>query len=310
MPTMPNFFIVGAQRAGTTNLYHLLQQHPQIFMSAMKEPGYFHWVDHPDGVRWPNGAVTRPGIHDEDEYLRLFSRVTNEKTIGEASSIYLDSPNAAYRIRGALPHAKILVLLRNPVDRAYSAYNLLRRNGREPLEDFDEALRMEPARIAGNFSQNFFYVRRGLYPRHLTAWYSTFPPDQIRVHLFDDLVADPVKVCKDIYRYLEVDGDFCPDIRKQDSIKRNESGVPDSGVIARVRRLLLNPVGAPRLKSMVPTALRLRLHDGARRMIGTMGLRKPREIPADCRARLNAIYREDIQSLQDLLGRDLSQWMR
>ncbi len=312
MGTLPNFFVIGAQKAGTTSLYHLLQQHPQVFMSATKEPGYFYWVDHADRVRWLDGTVTRPGIGSRDEYLQLFRGVKHEKAIGEASTIYLDNPDVvAHRIKEAVPSAKLLVVLRNPVDRAYSAYNLMRRDGREPLEDFDEALRQEPARISGNFSQNFFYLRRGFYCRPLTAWLRAFPPDRIRVHLFDDLVADPIGVCRDVYRYLGVDDDFRPDLDQQDAVRRNESGIPGSRTVARLRRVLIGSTGASgMLRPVVPLAIRQRMRAGAKRLIGTRGLHRPRELSADSRARLKAIYREDIQSLQGLLGRDLSPWLR
>src|ERR687894_3261543 len=114
--TMPNFFIIGAQKAGTTSLYYYLKQHPQIYMSPRKEPHFFKGM-HSELRKSGRGL---PPVTDLGDYQALFRGVTDEKAIGEASASYLYSPKAPALIKSSIPDAKLIAVLRNPADRAYS----------------------------------------------------------------------------------------------------------------------------------------------------------------------------------------------
>ena len=149
--TMPNFFIVGAQKAGTTSLYHYLNQHPQVYMSPIKEPFFFdHELSAGGQVvrREFGGRRQPPRFANIEEYSALFDGVGDEKAIGEATPLYIYAPGTPERIERYVPGAKSIALLRHPADRAYSAFLYAVRIGAEPLTDFAQALRAEPLRDA------------------------------------------------------------------------------------------------------------------------------------------------------------------
>lgn len=144
---VPNFFIVGAAKSGTTSLYHYLKQHPEIYMSPVKEPKYFLASINKFPHNGPGDIeVDKKIIRTWDEYLKLFSNASVEKCIGEASCGYLYYCElVAPSIKRISPEAKIIIVLRNPVERAFSAYCYLFREGRETLS-FEEALKIEEER--------------------------------------------------------------------------------------------------------------------------------------------------------------------
>ena len=121
--TMPNFLIIGAMRAGTTSLYHYLKQHPQVYMSPVKEPRFFALEgEKPDPGRPTDERLMNHSITDIEAYRALFQAVSKETAIGEASPLYLYSPKAPERIRHYIPDAKLIAVLRDPVERAYSHF--------------------------------------------------------------------------------------------------------------------------------------------------------------------------------------------
>jgi len=309
MSRIPNFFIIGAQKAGTTNLYHLLKQHPQIFLPSIKEPGYFYWVGHADGVRWPSGTVTKVGVRDWKEYLSLYKDAGDMQAIGDASTIYLGDPQAALRIKQAAPDAKIVVVLRNPVDRAYSAFNYMRRNGKEPVERFEDAIALESERMAGGFAPALYYLSRGFYARQLRAWYELFPREQIKVCLFEELIAEPRRSCAEMFEFLGVDNQFSPDLEASGGIQRNSSGIPSGRFSAKIRKWAWGSTPLTAFfKPMIPRAVRAQLRWGVWRLQGSKGLKKPEALSPACREKLHNVYREDIQDLEFLLGRRLAGW--
>lgn len=146
---LPTFLVIGAAKAGTTSLYHYLGQHPQVFMSPVKEPGFFALEGHPLDFRGPGDEWLRQATTTTLEaYQKLFEGVRDEPAVGEASVLYLHHHAAPEAIARYVPDVKLVAVLRDPVERAYSAFLYQTRNGREPLADFEEALRAEPRRIA------------------------------------------------------------------------------------------------------------------------------------------------------------------
>ena len=123
MNRWPNFFIVGAPKAGTHSLYEYLNQHPKVFMSPRKEPYFFCPIMVPDGDKNSNP------IRDEKEYLKLFEEAKNETMLGEATASYLGDPKSAELIHEKIPNARIIIIIRDPVDRAFSSYWGLVKNG-------------------------------------------------------------------------------------------------------------------------------------------------------------------------------------
>jgi len=301
--TMPNFFIIGAQKAGTTSLYHYLKQHPQVYMSPIKEPFFFDHEINTKGqvVREAFGGPGPPHVKFANigEYRTLFRGVSGEKAIGEASVLYIYAPGTAERIKRYVPEARLIALLRNPADRAYSAFLHAVRIGREPLTDFAQALREEERRIRDNWHYVFHYRNRGFYHEQLKRYYEVFGREKVGVWLYEDLSYDPVGVVQSTLRFLGVDDTFTPDI----SAKHNPARVP-KGEAARSMIRLMNKT-LPFVSKVFPPA-----SEKARQLIASRILAEATPIDPETRRELIEGYREDVLQLQELIGRDLSVWLR
>jgi hypothetical protein len=291
--TMPNFLIIGAMKSGTTALYYYLEQHPQIYMSPVKEPNYFCSGEQENSV---GNSATRIG-----DYQDLFKDVSGEKAIGEASHCYLYEPEAAARIQDYIPDAKLIAVLRNPVDRAYSHFLHMVRNGSEPLTDFAQALREEET--GGYQKRNLQdYVGRGRYYDQLKRYFNTFSRDQIKVYLYEDLSNAPIDILQDAFRFLGVDDSFVPDV----SLRRNVSGYPKHKT---VDKLLTKPsLIKDALKIYLPARLRWRLSK-AFDDLKTRNLVEPPPVQPEVRRQLIGVYREEVLKVQKLIHRDLSGWL-
>jgi hypothetical protein len=296
----PNFFIIGAGKSGTTSLYHYVKQHPQVFMSPVKEPKYFALAGHPLDFTGPGDARIIPQTTTSVEaYLDLFKDAANKPVVGEASTIYLGGPEGtAQRVAEQVPSARIVAILRHPADRAYSAYMHLRRDGFETLESFQAALEAEPERVLNGYYFHWHLRSRGYYATYLQSWYECFPREQIRIYLYEDLTSSPSRLLADLFRFLGVDDSFMPDV----SAHHNQSGLPHN---ARFQNFLTkqHPV-KEWFKLFVPE------HVGHRfiSMIQPTVIGTPR-IPHDVRTQLTQDFREEILHLQALIDRDLSHWL-
>jgi hypothetical protein len=297
--TLPNFFVIGAARSGTTSLHDYLGQHPEVYTSAVKEPSFFA---HPEGVP-PRFVGPVPPIAasevvtDRAAYERLFDGARGRRAIGESSPRYFFDDLARERIRREIPHARIVALVRDPVERTYAEYLGRRRDGFEPCASFEAALADEDRRLANGWSFGC-HTRSSWQHRHLARWYAAFPAEQIRVHLFDDFRADPLAVVRDLYAFLGVDSSFAPDVSQRlgaTGLIRNRFG--------RALWHRYQPLRAA-LRPFLPAALR----DWALRRL-TGDLAKPPLSPAT-HAGLAGRFREDVACLGRLLGRDLSHWLR
>jgi hypothetical protein len=311
---MPNFFIVGAQKAGTTSLYHYLNQHPEIYMSPVKEPRFFAREINPEGevvVQTFGGPSRRqpPRFANLDAYRALFQGVKDERAIGEASPTYIYAPGTAERIKKHVPEARAIALLRNPADRAYSAFLHAVQNGSEPLMDFAQALHKEEDRVRDNWGYVFHYRNRGLYHAQLERYFEVFGRENVGVWLYDDLRDDPAGLVSNVFAFLGVDDSFVPDA----SSRHKSAGVPESSIAratvnamatgARISRKALPPES--RLFSVIFPFV-----SKTRQALQGRVLTKPPPIDPEIRRELIEGYKEDIQKLQELIGRDLSGWLR
>jgi hypothetical protein len=298
---LPDFLVIGAEKSGTTSLDRYLNQHPGIYMSPLKEPRFFALEGHKldfDGPGDQTAAVQRSSVTTLDEYRALFCEASGEQAVGETSPIYLYLPEAADRIRRYVPEAKVIAVLRNPVDRAYSAYLHKVREGRETL-GFAEALEREEARLQSNWAPGWAYKRIGFYHAQLARYHQRLPRSQIRIYLYEDLRAGPLGVLQDIYRFLGVDDAFVADTSR----RYNVAGRPRNRALLTllerpnpVKNILgpLLPQGLSR-----PVATRLR----------SWNLAAPPPLAPEVRRELVSLYREDVLRLQELIGRDLSGWL-
>jgi hypothetical protein len=295
---LPNFLIIGAAKCGTTALYSYLQQHPDVFLSPSKEPQFFAFEGETLRFRGPGVTINETAITRLDDYRALFADVRGESAIGEASALYLYVEKAADRIRRHLPEVRLIAILRNPVDRAYSSFMHLRREGREPITDFRAALAAESGRIRDDWGFLWRYRDMGRYHEKLRRYYDRFPREQIQVLLYDDFRADAPAAVRSVFRFLGVDEGFLPDT----SLEHNVSGIPRSRAVydalwgkSRVGRAL---------EQILPGRW---LADVRARSASRLLRREPLD-PA-LREELIREWREDVLPLQDLIGRDLSRWL-
>jgi Sulfotransferase family len=302
---LPNFLIIGAMKAGTTSLYHYLKQHPQIYMSSIKEPNFFSLegsnldFNGAEGKERIQRWVKRESVTNIEEYRALFRRAASETAIGEASPMYLYSPEAPYRIRYYVPEAKLIAILRNPVERAYSAFLYMTRDGREPINEFSQALQAEESRMRANWEWIWHYKHMGFYYTQLKRYFDVFDRGQIKVYLYEDLRADLPCVLQDIFQFLEVDEAFVPDT----SLRHNVSGVPGSGLLPRLI-LRRNPVKTV-LRPLFPQGLRQRISVSLK----SRSLVEPPPLAPEVRRELLEVYWDNILKLESLIERDLSGWL-
>ena len=295
--TLPNFLIIGAPRCGTTSLYEYLQQHPDVFMSEVKEPHFFAFEEDSAPERLPEPDDY---IRNFAEYCALFEPGKAKKAIGEASSMYLESHEAPARIHRMIPDARLVALLRNPADRAYSHYTIHREIFIDPAPTFREALEQEPQRIRDGWRSNWRYREHGFYAKHLTNFYKHFDPSQVRVYLFEDLTKRPQETLADLCSFLGIDPSFSFDT----STAHNPSAAPRN---PELHKFLLKPSPVRGIvKALVPEKLRVATRDALRQM----NREKPAALDEATRQEMLDGYREDIAQLEQLLRRDLSHWFQ
>ena len=294
--SLPNFLVIGAARAGTTALYNFLVQHPQIFMPQLKEPGFLML----EGTNLDNPYSNRDySITDLNTYQGLFADAQSTHTaIGEATTGYLTSAGVIPRIQKYMPEAKLIVLLRNPIDRAYSEWELLFRAGRETLS-FAEVIAQEPKAPQSDLPWNpdeRKYLRKGLYHAHLTRFYDNFDAEQISIHLYDDWRKKQLDVLSNIYAFLGVDPAFTPDT----TIEHNVGGVPKNQMLYNL--IFGNKTLKQVAKRVVPTKQ-------IKQVRGLFLDRSKEELTAEIRSQLTEYYHADVTALGALLNRDLSGWL-
>ena len=216
---LPNFFIAGAARAATTSLWEYLRQHPDIYMPPvfeLKEPSFF---------------CDSYGIKDWKEYLALFTEGRGRPMVGEASGPYLTSPESPGRIHDAFPHARFIISLRNPAERAFSKYKWMRANGFESAASFEEALKLEPGRASsedfrknnGQYFYNFLYFQSGRYAEQVRRFFDTFGRERVKVLIFEEWTRQPLDAVREIFSFLGVDASFAPKIEVYNATARDNA---------------------------------------------------------------------------------------
>jgi hypothetical protein len=296
----PDFLVIGAARSGTTALCDALAQHPDVFLCEPKEPHFFAMADRAPDFRGPGdeAMVNRRAFSNPDDYLGLFRSCTNGQVAGEGSVSSLYYPQAAHRIRRHIPDARLICILRDPAERAWSAFQFMRARCYEPLKDFRAALKHEPRRIRDRWHHIWHYREMGFYHRQLSVYFELFDPERICVLLFGDFRSAPAGAVARCYRHIGVDETFHP----SNHVSHVASGEPKS---RRLGKLLNRP---SLLKDAVRPVVPRRLRQALWSRLVRSNLRKSR-CPADVREDLVNSYRSDILRLQELLDRDLSHWL-
>ena len=287
----PNFFIVGAAKAGTTSLHAYLKQHPEVFMSSLKAPHYFSSFE-----LNPEFDNFVPVVRDPNTYQDLFAGSAGYKAVGEASPSYLSDTDAAKRIRSAIPDAKIIISLRDPIQRAYSHYLMEFRQGRETRSSFGDALETDRLRRKKGWGVSFEYVELGFYAEQVERYLAAFGDSKVLVILFEDLVRNTPAVMKKVAEFLEIDS------AKYPTNTFDSAHNPFEVSRGKVARSLLRykPIRVWS-KRWVPKVLRTAIH---RSLLFTSG-QKP-ELDDEIRRRLAGLFTSDLKRVERMLGRDLN----
>lgn len=312
----PNFFVVGAAKCGTTTLYDFLEQHPDVYMSPIKEPHFFC-----SDIRIENFSeeykkyVNSRGINiheyvegdmskkyweyyidDIDTYLKLFKNVNNQKAIGEISNGYLFSSVSAHEIKKKYPEAKIVMILRNPISRAYSHYLANVRDGRTILSFRDE-IENDLKKLRKGWCISHCYIEMGMYYEQVKRFLDVFPKEQVLIFLNDDLKNNASEVGKKLFRFIEVDEQASINYSK----KQNEAKLPKSAGLIK----FLTQSG---IKRKIFRALPEIIQTKIKPLFFKTG-----DIPKMSDQDKNwliTIFKEDLEKTQLLINRDLTNWMR
>ena len=295
---MPTFLLIGAAKGGTTSLHYAFDQHPQIYMSPMKEPSFFWAYGQDVRLLGPGAEVMKHRYVDTlEDYQKLFAKAADYKARGESSVRYLCHPPAPKAIHQFLPDVKLIMILRQPAERAFSSFAHYRRDGMEPCADFAGAIAQDRQgqREGWTFGR---YLSEGFYFQALQRYLAYFDRDQMHISLLEDLQADPQALMCSIFQFLGVDDSFVVDLSHQ----HNVSGI--------IRNPLLRWVWTR--SNPLRAAIRPLLSERFRHRASELMIRDVEKLslPPQLRAELTEYYRQDIEQLQDLLGRDLSHWLK
>ncbi len=212
-----NFICIGAAKSGTTAMHFFLRQHPQIYMPLKKEIHHFA-----DDILKKNDYWLKP-----EAFFKLFRKAKNKQIIGETSVFYMISENAAKNIYSHNPDAKIIIMLRNPVEVAYSLHSQLVFNGEENINDFKKVLEIEQDRINGKklptktrINKKHIYTEVVKYTVQIKRFQNFFPPENIKIILFEDFKNNALNTVQQTYKFLEVDDKFKPKLKVHNPNKK------------------------------------------------------------------------------------------
>lgn len=310
---LPNFIVVGAAKSGTTSIYQYLKQHSQVYMSPVKETHFFSSDIDPKKFRpdyaqalnkdltaYVNGPMDKEIFHafvtDWEIYKKLFKNATGKKAIGEVTNSYLFSTSAAANIKQYLPQTKVIMILRNPIERIFSHYLMDIRSGVEKLP-FKEAVIKDMNKNPKGWGISNVYVEIGMYSQQVKRFMEQFPKEQLMIILFDDFKKDAAGVMKNIFSFIGIDTETNIDF----SVRYNKAFIPKSKWVGKInsqRKLKLF------LKDLMPKSMK---------SLFKKAMFTDKNLPvmsADEKQFLVDLYKEDISQLGKLLNRDLSNWIK
>lgn len=280
MTLTPNFFIVGTPKSGTTSLFHYLQEHPEVFLPELKEPHFFSCPEVKE-------TYYKTKIVDSKEaYLNLYRSTKAFKAIGDLSSSYLFTKETAKRISLFNPNSKIIIVLRNPVERAISHY----------LMDVNLGyIEVSLTTVLNNKDKykKFYqeYVELGFYDKQIAIYKEYFPDSQIKIILSSSLYTETEDTLKDIYSFINVSTTFKPDFNK----RHNQYREPRFGFLKKMLK-------SDALKKAIPSGLKAKLKP----LIFNQDAEKPK-LEAEKQV-LKDIYKNSIIKTEVLISRDLTSW--
>jgi Sulfotransferase domain len=302
---LPDFFIVGHPKSGTTALYEMLRQHPQIYMPDGKEPWFFATELHERTPPRPEGTVTTI-----EQYGALFAAAASEQRVGEASALYLWSRTAAERIAAVRPEARIVAILREPASFLRSLHLQFLQTYIETESDLARAIALEPQRREGRavprytyWPQTLLYSDHVRYLEQLRRYTTEFPREQVLVLIYDDFRADNEGTVREVLRFLDVDDTAPIAVSEANPTVRPRSQLVHEAVHAiSVGRGPVSLAVKGAIKAVTPPNMRRgALHAVQRHVVYSDPLPADEQVMAELRRR----FKGEVESLGEYLGRDL-----
>lgn len=307
---LPDFFVIGVVKGGTTSLYTYLDQHPEIFLPRIKETNHFAAADVQHQYFLPTYAkdvdidlnryfkkgmpevIHIAHVDSSEHYRQLYDVEHSAKRVGDVSNSYMICPSSAESIYAHYPASRILVVLRNPVSRAWSQYLMNIREAKTTCDGLIEEFEYDRKRPHTGWGVSHQYLELGHYAEQLKRYYERFPKNQIHVVLYEDYRKSPEEVLRGICQFLQVREDFSFDFSEQ----RNRASRPRS---EGLNRALVNTGILKAVKGIIPRSFRDR---GKKLLYTEKGLPEMTEPERDY---LIGYYQEEVESLEQLLGRSL-----
>lgn len=310
---IPNFFIVGAAKSGTTSLYHCLNQHPDVYMSPIKEPHYFckdircndFSASYRNNVcldvkkylkKSPLEKKHIAYIDTIEEYLQLYRDAKDEKVIGEISNGYLYSSVASNEIYHFNNDAKVVMVLRNPIERAFSHWKMDLRGNDVYRKSFIGAIEDDLMKTDKGWGRSHLYIELGLYYEQVKRYMDLFPKNQILIFLYEDLDRSPNKFYTELFNFLKI-----PPSSLDTKKRHNAATIPAYPTLNYlIRKTKVNYLAA----KILPKKMK---------QIITESISTTDKLPELMRndiEELKKYFSSDIDKLQQLINRDLSFWIK
>ncbi|MBK6482570.1 MAG: sulfotransferase domain-containing protein [Chitinophagales bacterium] len=290
---LPNFLLVGAGKSATRSLYNYMIQHPDVYMPKFKEPQFFVAKEVKNRIqKW---------VEEYDQYVKLFDGADGKKAIGEASVMYLFFYEEAIRnIQQYLgSDVKIMMILRHPAERAYSAYNFVRVNNPDEKYSFEQAMEKENERFNQHNSLFMQYRPMGLYASAVQAYLSNFR--NVHIMWYDEFRKDPAHVLRGVFEFLGVNPDVTIDYTK----RWNQGGKQWKNPLLRWLFMSDNPV-----KKMYKIFFRKRKGVRTNEFFTKNFMESTEPMDPATRSKLVDYYRNDIEQLSAITGRNLDDWLK
>ena len=278
----PNFFIVGAPKAGTTSLYYYLLEVPQIYLSPVKEPRFFNSK---------HVHINSQKISEQKKYLELFKDVKKEIAIGEASTSYLEDPETPFLIQKAIPNARIIIILRDPVERAYSHYQMeiLAKATNLP---FEKIIRMDSNSLKKNPHLQGI-LQPGFYSESVKRYLEIFGTKQVKILVFEDFIVNTKERVEEIIQFLNIDHQI-------KNFKSEIHHAPTMDRIPILQNFYENKIVLKIARSLLSPSTRWYLNE----KIFSKNVPRSKMLEKD-KIFLQNLYREDVQKLRKILDNSL-----
>lgn len=297
---LPDFLVLGAAKAGTTALFEAICRHDRVFKPAVKEPSYLAYAKKKPDFKGPGSErLNRYIVSSFTDYFSLFNNCPTGSIAGDFSTGYLANKQAPLNAKEIVPDAKLIAVLRHPVDRAFSMYLHLAHIGREPSDCFEAAWADSAKRAEAHWRYDMNYQYPGFYAQHLKRWLECFRREQLLILLYEDWRDRPADVLTQVCSHLSLDPLEQPRVTRENVSSRQ----PHWAWLHHHMTDQDNP-----LRRLAQRTLPLWARDAVTKGIGALNLRPGPRLDPMLRAKLAITYHDDLTQLEALTGRDLTHW--